>query len=94
MLKKLEIWRINLRHLLKIERKEKDIVFGIDMVERKFASSSSPEFLSKISELVREMQLQLKFSPYWQQFLQRLQNEMIGSGLLDYSYDFIQFEKE
>ena len=94
MLKKLEIWRINLRHLLKKERKEKDIVFGIDMVERKFASLSSPEFHLKIRESVREILLQVQYTSYWKQFLQGLQKEMIGSGILHYSGNFVQFENE
>ena len=93
MLKKLEIWQINVQHLLKKDQKEKDIVFGVELMARKLASSS-PELYRKINEPVRIFQLRMKFSDYWLQFFEELKKEIIGSGFLEYSYDSIQFENE
>ena len=93
MLKKLEIWRLNLQHLLKKGPKEKDIVLGVELVARNL-ESSSPDFHRKIKEPLTEWQLQMEFSHYWQQFLKKLQNEMIGLGSLYSSDNFLQFENE
>ena len=93
MLKKLEIWRLNLQHLLKKGPKEKDIVLGVELVARNLESSSL-EFHGKIKEPVVEWQLGIKFSDSWQKFLQNLQNEKIGSGFLDYTDSSIQLENQ
>ena len=92
ILKKLDIWRINLRYLLKKEQKQ-NLVFGVELVARKLASSS-PEFHQIINKPLRKLQLQMEFSRYWQEFLQGLQNKIIGSGSLDYSDNSIEFENE
>ena len=47
MLKKLEIWGLNLQHLLKKGPKEKNIVFGVELVAKKL-ESSFPELHEKI----------------------------------------------
>ena len=93
MLKKLEIWRLNLQHLLKKGPKEKNIVFGVELVAKKL-ESSFPELHEKINEPLRKLHLRMEFSKFWQKFLQELQNKMIGFGSLDYSDNFIQFENE
>ena len=93
MLKKLEIWRLNLQHLLKKGPKEKNIVFGVELVAKKL-ESSFPELHEKINEPLRKLHLRMEFSEFWQKFLQELQNKMIGFGSLDYSDNFIQFENE
>ena len=93
MLKKLEIWHLNLQHLLKKGPKEKNIVFGVELVAKKLASSF-PELPEKINEPLRKLHLRMEFSDFWQKFLQELQNKMIGCGSLDYSDNFIQFENE
>ena len=58
------------------------------------SASSFPELHEKINEPLRKLQWQMEFSEFWQKFLQELQNKMIGSGSLDYSDNFIQFENE
>ena len=93
MLKKLEIWRLNLQHLLKKGPKEKNIVFGVELVAKKL-ESSFPEMHEKINEPLRKLHLRMEFSEFWQKFLQELQNKMIGCGSLDYSDNFILFENE
>ena len=50
-----------------------------------------PSCMKKINEPLREMQLQMEFSEFWQKFLQELQNKMIGSWSFDYSDNFIEF---
>ena len=93
MLKKLEIWRLNLQHLLKKGPKEKNIVFGVELVAKKL-ESSFPELHEKLNEPLRELQLRMEFSDFWKEFLLELPNKMIGSGSLDFSDDFIQLENE
>ena len=93
MLKKLEIWRLNLQHLLKKGPKEKNFVFGVELVAKKL-ESSFPELHEKINEPLRKLHLRMEFSDFWKKFLQELQNKMIGFGSLDYSDNFVQFENE
>ena len=93
MLKKLEIWHLNLQHLLKKEPKEKNFVFGVELVAKKL-ESSFPELHEKINEPLRKLHLRMEFSEFWQKFLQELQNKMIGFGSLDYSDNFIQLENQ
>ncbi len=90
MLKKLEIWRLNLQHLLKKGPKEKNFVFGVELVAKKL-ESSFPELHEKINEPLRKLHLRMEFSKFWQKFLQELQNKMIGSWSFDYSDNFIEF---
>ena len=93
MLKKLEIWGLNLQHLLKKGPKEKNIVFGVELVAKKL-ESSFPELHEKINEPLRKLHLRMEFSVFWRKFLQEVQNKTIGSGSLDYSDISIQFENE
>ena len=93
MLKKLEICALNLQHLLKKGPKEKNFVFGVELVAKRF-ESSLPELHEKINEPLREFHLREEFSDFWKKFLQKLPNKMIGFGSLDYSDNLIQFENE
>ena len=81
MLKKLETWRLKLHYLLTKGAKEKDIVLGVELVERKL-KSSSPDFHRKIKEPLTEWQLEMKYSDIWEKFLQTLLNAKIGLGSL------------
>ena len=93
MLKKLEIWGLNLQHLLKKGPKEKNIVLGVELVAKKLASSF-PELHEKINEPQRKLHLREEFSDFSKKFLQEVENKMIGFGSLDYSDNFILFENE
>ena len=93
MLKKLEIWRLNLQHLLKKGPKKKDVVLGVELVAR-ILESSSLESHRKIKEPLREWQLRVKYSDLWQKFLENLQKEKIGLVFWDSSGNSIEYENE
>ena len=93
MLKKFEIWRLNLHHLLKKGSKEKDVVLGVELVARNL-ESSLVELNQKIKEPLRKMELRVKYSDLWQEFLENLETEKIGFGILDFVVNSIEIETE
>ena len=93
MLKKLEIWRLYLYQLLRKGSKEKDVVLGVEFVGRNLESSLL-ELNQKIKEPLREMKLEVKFSDLWEKFLENLQTEKIGFGILDFADNSIEIETE
>ena len=93
MLKKFEIWRLNLHHLSKKGLKEKDVVLGVELVARNLESSLA-ELNQKIKEPLRKMELGVKYSDLWQKFLENLDTEKIGFGILDFAYNSIEIETE
>ena len=93
MLKKFEIWRLNLHHLLKKGSKEKDVVLGVELVGRNLESSLL-ELNQKIKEPLRKMELGVEYSDLWQKFLENLQTEKIGFGILDFAVNSIEIETE
>ena len=93
MLKKFEIWRLNLHHLLKKGSKEKDVILGVDLVARNL-ESSLVELNQKIKEPLREMNLRVEYSDLWQKFLENLETEKIGFGILDFVVNSIEIETE
>ena len=93
LLKKLEILRIYICHLLKKDKKKKDIVFGVELVGKKLASLS-PQLHQSIIKPVRKCELEVKFSNYWLQFLQGLKNQMIGSVSLNFPRNLVKLENE
>ena len=93
MLKKFEIWRLNLHHLLKKGRKKKDVVLGGELVARNL-ESSLVELNQKIKEPLRKMELRVEYSDLWQKFLENLVTEKIGFGILDFVVNSIEIETE
>ena len=93
MLKKFEIWRLNLHHLSKKGSKEKDVILGVDLVARNL-ESSLVELNQKIKEPLREMNLRVEYSDLWQKFLENLETEKIGFGILDFVVNSIEIETE
>ena len=91
MLKKLEIWRLNLHHLLKKGSKEKDIVLGVELMARNLESSLLEQ---KIKEPFREWTLRVEYSDLWQEFLENLETEKIGFGILNFAINSIEIETE
>ena len=93
MLKKLEIWRLNLQYLNKKELKEKDVVFGVESVARNFESLSE-KLNQNIKEPLRKMELRVEYSDLWQEFIENLQTEKIGFGILGFTVNSIEIETE
>ena len=93
MLKKFEIWRLNLHHLLKKGSKEKDVVLGVELVARNL-ESSLVELNQKIKEPLIKWTLRVKYSDSWQEFLENLETEKIGFGILDFAVNSIEIETE
>ena len=77
MLKKLEIWRLNLHHLFKKVSKGKDAVLGVELVSRNLESSLL-DLNQKIKEPFSKMELKVKYSDLWQELIENLQTENLG----------------
>ena len=98
MLKKFEIWRLNLHHLLKKGSKEKDVVLGVELVARNL-ESSLVELNQKIKEPLIKWTLRVKYFDLWQKFLKKFRfvaeiPEKIGFGILDFVVNSIEIETE
>ena len=93
MLKKFEIWRLNLDYLSKKGSKEKDVILGVELVARNL-ESSLVELNQKIKEPLIKMELRVGYSDLWQKFLKNLETEKIGFGILDFVVNSIEIETE
>ena len=93
MLKKLEIWRLNLHHLFKKVSKGKDAVLGVELVSRNLESSLL-DLNQKIKEQFSKMELKVKYSDLWQELIENLQTEKFGFGILDFAVNSIEIETE
>ena len=82
-----------MHHLFKKGSKEKDVVLDVELVARNLESSLL-ELNKKIKEPLREWKLRVKYSDLWQKFLENLQTEKIGFGILDFAVNSIEIETE